>query len=212
MKRFSLLRVTAIISSIAGAAMILFGGIKTPGNFRILSDFIQNLLLINAVLLLFLPSDREMKVALLIGLFTMGFDFFLEEIAVFLEWWYPLGGTQFPPIIVVPMEMVASFFIIGTSMGVILYFPEKIREINYTRINWLKTLFKSPRYDTFWRVVLLFINAIIGTNGDYTAGPNIWVPGPTWHPLFTFIVWFGGGLFTLIIWNILNEKLKNQEG
>ena len=207
-----MLRIAGIISSIAGATMILFSGIKTPTNFRILSDFIQNLLLINAVLLLFLPSDREMKVALFIGLFTMGFDFILEEIAVFLDWWYPLGGTQFPPIIVVPMEMVASFFIIGTSMGVILYFPEKIREMNYTHINWLKKLFKSPRHDTFWRVVLLFINAIIGTNGDYTAGPTIWVPGPTWHPLFTFIVWFGGGLFTLIIWNILNEKLKNQEG
>lgn len=212
-KRYELptsMRILVIISSISGILLILFGGIKTSENFRILSDFIQNILLLNLIFFLFLPNKTEIKIALYIGVFTMIFDFFLEEIAEYLEWWYPLGGTQYPPIIVVPLEMVLSFFLIGTGLGVILTFPEKIKSFEFGPLNPLKRLFQNPRFDIVWRIILLFINALIGTNGDYTAGSQIWVPGPHWNPLYTFFVWFGGGLITLGIYYYLQNHYNKK--
>ena len=210
MKEFRLLRITGIIASIAGVLFILFGGIKTPANFRILSDFIQNLLIINIVLLAFMPKEKAMKIALCVGLFVMGLDFGLETLAIYLNWWYPLGGFQWPPILVVPLEMVVSFIIIGTSMAIVLTFPEVIRETDEPVIKWFKPLFKDKKFDLLWRILLLLINAIIGTHGDYTAGPTIWVPGPLWHPIFTFLMWFGGGMLTLLVFYGV-RKLFNYE-
>ncbi|MFX0101615.1 MAG: hypothetical protein ACFFCS_18715, partial [Candidatus Hodarchaeota archaeon] len=173
--------------------------------FRIVSDFIQNLLLINLVILVFLPNNKEMKVALIIGVFTMFFDLFLEAIAVQLDWWYPKGEHL---ILEVPIEMVVSFMIIGTSMGIIFYFPEKMRDMNFKPLNWVKILVKNPKYDYIWRIALLFVNAIIGMNGDYSAGEAIWEAGENWLPIYTFFVWFGGGLITLVLYRYLNAKLN----
>ncbi len=196
-----------ITASVVGVVFIMFGGIKTPQNFRILSDLIQNLLLLNAIILLFLPSDRQMKVALCTGCFTAAWDFMLEEAAVYLNWWYPRGGTQFPPAVVVPLEMVASFVIIGTSMGLFFYFPRRIRAADCKLVNWAKPLFALSKNDRWWLVLLLVANAVIGTNGDYSAGPSIWGPGAAWHPLYTFIVWFGGGLLVLFVFTWLDKRI-----
>jgi hypothetical protein len=200
-------RIAGICASVAGVLFIMFGGIKTPQNFRILSDLIQNLLLFNAMMLLFLPDDRQMKVALCTGCFTAIWDFLLEEAAVYLGWWYPLGGTQFPPAVVVPVEMVASFVIIGASMAIIFYIPGRIRVIDCKPVNWVKPLFKNPRHDRIWLVLLLLANAIVGTNGDYSAGPSIWVPGAAWNFLYTFLVWFGGGLLVLLVFKWLDKRI-----
>jgi len=208
MKDFKLLRATGIIICLVGVFLILFGGIKTPENFRILSDFIQNILILNIILLIFLPNNRTLKIALIIGIFTMVIDFILETIAVYLNWWYPLGGTQFPPIIVVPLEMVISFLIIGTAIGIILTFPEKIREMDFKPLNWIKPLFENQKFDWLWRFLLILVNAIIGTHGDYSAGPEIWVPGTYWHPIYTFFIWFGGGTIILLLYYFLEKKIK----
>lgn len=205
------LRIIGIITSISGILIILFGGIKTTENFRLLSDFIQNILLLNLIFFIFLPNNVQLKIAVYIGIFIMIFDFLLEEIAVFLDWWYPLSGTQYPPIIVVPLEMVISFFLIGTGMGVILTFPEKIRSFNLGPLNPLKRLFQNSRLDLLWRVLILITNALIGTNGDYTAGSEIWIPGPNWHPIYTFFIWFGGGLITLALYYYLERKINKKE-
>ena len=202
---YLILRITLIISCLAGVLLILFGGIKTAANFRILSDFIQNILIITIVLLVFMPDNRNLKVALFMGIFILILDFVLETLAVYLNWWYPLGGTQFPPLIVVPIEMVISFMLIGTSMGVILTFPEKMRE---NEIPVLAKIFENPKYDYVWRILFLFGNAIIGTNGDYIAGPAIWAPGPLWHPIFTFFVWFGGSMAGLLIFYLFRKKYE----
>ncbi len=74
-------------------------------------------------------------------------------------------------------------------------------------LNWIKPLFKNPRYDPLWLVVLLVVNAIVGTNGDYSAGSSIWVPGTAWHPLYTFVVWFGGGLLVLLVFTWLDKRI-----
>lgn len=71
----------------------------------------------------------------------------------------------------------------------------------------MKPLFKNPRHDKPWLVLLLFVNAIVGTNGDYSAGPSIWVPGAAWHPLYTFVVWFGGGLLVLLVFTWLDKRV-----
>lgn len=192
----------------AGVAFIMFGGIKSPQNFRILSDFMQNLFLISALLLLFLPDDRQMKVALLTGCFTAAYDFTLEEVAVYLGWWFPLGGTQFPPVVVVPLEMVTSFVLIGTSMALLFYLPGRIRTANCKLVKWAKPLFKNPRHDRWWLVLLLAVNAVVGTNGDYSAGSSIWVPGAAWHPAYTFVVWLAGGLLVLLVFTMLDKRIK----
>jgi len=202
-----LTRITGIILSTIGVLFILFGGIKTPENFRILSDFIQNFLLIIIVLLLFLPDDRKMKVSFLVGLFSTGFDFILESAAVYSNWWFPLGGTQFPPAIVVPLEMVCSFFIIGTNTSIMFYLPEKIRMMDCKPFDWLKKFVRNKRYDVHWRVVFLFANAVIGMNGDYSSGPAIWMPGASWFPVYTFLVWFLGGLLILAFFTVVDRKL-----
>jgi len=208
MTHYMLLRIVGIFSSLIGVLLILFGGIKTSENFRVLSDIIQNVLVLNIVLLVFLPKDRDLKVAVLIGGFTMIFDYILETVAFYYGWWYALGGTQYPPLLVIPLEMVLSFFMIGTAMGILFTFPQKIRSMDFKLLNWTEFFFKNPKLDYFWLILLLFLNALIGTHGDYTAGNEIWVPGPYWHPLYTLIVWFGGGLITLILYFILKKKIR----
>jgi len=213
MNENKLLRATVILANIIGLLILLYGGIKNPENVRVFRalDFLQNILLFNLILFLFLPNKKEFNIALLIGIFTMVFDYFLETFAVLLDWWYPLGGIQFPPILIVPLEMVGGFVFLGTCMGIILTFPEKIREIDFSLLNWLKPLFRDPKYDTMWRIMLLFLNAIIGTHGDYSAGPTIWAPGASWHPIYTFMVWFGGGIITLLLFNYLRKKIKEKK-
>lgn len=201
-----LLRISGFFASVFGLILILIGNIKTPANFRILSDIIQNVLLFNIILLLFLPEQKKLENALILGLFTMIFDFFLETIAVYLNWWYPKGGFQAPPILIVPLEMVISFMLIGTTVGIILGFPEKIRNMEFKPFNWLKFFVNNPRYDLMWRILYIFVNAVVGTNGDYTAGYDIWVPGPYWHWIYTFFVWFGGGLIILLVFYYLERK------
>ncbi|MFX1296002.1 MAG: hypothetical protein ACFFD2_14275 [Promethearchaeota archaeon] len=201
-----LLRISGILASLFGLILILFGNIKTIANFRILSDIIQNILLFNIVLLLFLPEQKKLENAFVLGVFTMIFDFFLETIAVYLNWWYPKGGFQAPPILVIPLEMVISFLFIGTTVGIILGLPERIRTMDFKLFNWLKFFVKNPRYDLIWRILFIFVNAIVGTNGDYTAGYEIWVPGPYWYWIYTFFVWFGGGMIILIIFYYLGKK------
>jgi hypothetical protein len=200
-----------IVSCLLGILLILFGGIKTAENFRIVSDFLQNSLEHNHVLFLFLPDDNKLKIAMIIGLLTMLIDFILETVAVYLDWWYPLGGTQFPPLIVVPLEMVLSFFLIGTTMAIILDFPEKIRTSSFFALKLIKPFFKNNRLDWFWRFLLVLLNAIIGMNGDYSAGPEIWAPGPSWNPIYTFFVWLGGGFVTLLFYYLLNKKFSPSD-
>ncbi len=210
MGQFKLLRIVGIISSLVGIVLILFGNIKTVENFRIVGDFLQNILLLNLVLLLFLPSENTMKISILTGVFNMILDFILETVAVYLDWWYPLGGTQIPPIIVVPLEMVMSFFLIGTATGITITFPQKIRELDFKLLNWVKPLFKNEKFDMSWRILYLFLIAIIGTNGDYTAGSEIWAPGPYWLPLYTFFIWFFGGLMVLLFYSFLEQKIGKK--
>ena len=209
MKENKLLRATAIVSCLIGLLIILYGGVKNHdevSQFRAL-DFIQSILIFNFIILVFLPDKKLFNIAFIIGILTVIIDFFLETIAFYLNWWYPLGGIQYPPIIVVPLEMVFGFFFVGASMGIIITFPEKFREIDFKLLNWLKPLFKNEKADWFWRILLILVNAIIGTHGDYSAGPQIWAPGPLWHPIFTFIVWFGGGVVTLYLYYYFDKKL-----
>ncbi|MHA1150600.1 MAG: hypothetical protein ACTSR8_20460 [Promethearchaeota archaeon] len=208
MKEDTLLRVSGILVCIIGIILILVGGIKTPENFRILSDIIQTFFLFMLIILLFLPDNRLMKIAFIIGIFTVITDFLLETIAVYLDWWYPLGGTQFPPVIIVPLEMIFSFLFIGAAMAIMLTFPEKIREMNFPLFNWIKPLFQNEKNDWYWRIFLIFLNALIGTNGDYSAGDTIWAPGPYWQPFYTFLVWLFGGLFTLLQFYLLDKRIK----
>jgi len=202
-----LLRATGTVTSLVAIILILYGNVKTPENFRFL-DVVQTCLIFILAMFIFLPDDRLMKIALILGIFTMVIDFILETIAVYLDWWYPLGGTQFPPLIIVPLEMLIGFIFTGAAIGITYTYPEKIREMDFKLLNWLKPLFKNEKVDLIWRILLVLAMAIVGTHGDYTAGPEIWVPGPFWHPIYTFFVWFGGGLILLVIFYYL-EKRKN---
>ena len=67
------------------------------------------------------------------------------------------------------------------------------------------TVLASPRagLSLFCPIVLI---AIAGTYGDYTAGPEIWTPGPTWHPLGTLFVWPGSGLIALVVYHLLVRR------
>ena len=210
MDNLKFIRSIIFISSIIGILLIIFGNIKSPDNFRILSDLIQNLLIFNLILVLFMPNYRLLKISFIVGIFTMVYDFFLETIAVNLNCWYPLGGTQFPPVIIIPLEMIISFTIIGTSFSILLTFPEKIRSIDFKSLNWIKSLFKNKRIDFFWRILMVLGNAIIGTNGDYSAGSDIWIPGPFWYPIYTFIIWFVGGVIILLVFSGLEKRIKDK--
>ncbi|MHA1338488.1 MAG: hypothetical protein ACTSRZ_01335 [Promethearchaeota archaeon] len=125
--------------------------------------------------------------------------------------------------------MVLSFLIIGMSFYFVLEIPEKLMELDSQSINMLQLwqklpiirniltffnkLFRSPKYikrskfyNLIIRIFFIFLNAIIGANGDYSAGELVWKPGDNWRPIFTFIVWFGGGIITLIAFYILKPK------
>ncbi|NVM55441.1 MAG: hypothetical protein HWN66_17170 [Candidatus Helarchaeota archaeon] len=213
MKEFNLLRATGIIACIAGILLIIFvDNVKTSENFHIINDFIQNILVLNTVLLIFIPNNRRLKIALIIGVFIMLFDFIFETIAVYAGWWYPLGGIQFPPVLVLPLEMVISFLIIGTSTGLILYLPNKIREMDFKAFNWLKPLVRNPKFDWFWRVLIILVLTVVSTLGDFTAGPEIWVRGPNWHPSFTFILngWFYIGMLALFLLYYLEKRIPEE--
>lgn len=199
-------RGAGIATLLVGLVVVLFGDVKTPANFRLLSDLVQNVLVFNLVLLVFLPARREIKIALVLGAFNVVVDFVLETVAVALDWWYPLGGTQFPPVVVVPLEMVASFFLIGAAFALVMTFPAQIRASENRVIHRLEPLVRHPRRDWAWRVALIVVNAVVGTHGDYTAGPEIWQPGPAWHPAGTFLVWLLGGLASLALFTWLERR------
>ncbi len=210
MSENKLIRICGILASLGGLILIFVGNIKTLANFRILSDIVQNILIFNVILLLFSPEEKKLENALLLGLFTMIFDFVLETIAVIFNWWYPKGGFQAPPLLIIPLEMVISFMIIGTTTGILLNFPEKIRDMDFKPLNWLKFLVRNPNYDLAWRILFIFANAVVGTNGDYSAGWEIWVPGSGWHWIYTFFVWFGGGLIILSVYYFLDKSRKEN--
>ncbi|TFF86315.1 MAG: hypothetical protein EU551_01835 [Promethearchaeota archaeon] len=48
-----------------------------------------------------------------------------------------------------------------------------------------------------------YIRIIIGISS--LTGPEIWVPGPNWHPIYTFLVWLLGGLLILVIFKLLDR-------
>ena len=195
---------------LAGALVILFGGVVTPESFRILNDIVLNLLVLGLAWLLFAPNAKALRVAWVIGVFTMALDFFLETAAVYLHWWYPLGGTQFPPLVVVPLEMVVGFLIMGTATGIVLAFPRRIRETTLKPLDRLKALFANPNWHGAWRIAFVPVLALIGTHGDYTAGPDIWAPGAHWHPAFTFLVWSGCALAIVALYCYLAEDRRNK--
>ncbi|MBD3228582.1 MAG: hypothetical protein GF329_10380 [Candidatus Lokiarchaeota archaeon] len=107
--------------------------------------------------------------------------------------------------------MIISFFLIGVSFGIILTFPQKIKNSNSKFLRWLNPLFKNNKINIGWRILIIFINAIIGTHGDYTAGPEIWVPGLNWSPFFTFLVWLLGGLIILSLFYILGKIFQEKD-
>ncbi|MHA1283261.1 MAG: hypothetical protein ACTSQP_12210 [Promethearchaeota archaeon] len=207
---YKFLRFLGSLVCICGIFLILFGGIKNENNFRILSDLIQTFLLFSLVLFICLPDDDSLKIASYGGIIIMIYDFILETIAVYLDWWYPLGGTQFHPIIIIPIEMVISFFFIGTAFFIILEIPEKIRDSDNFLLKKIKFIFKNKKFDDLWRIIFVIINAIIGTNGDYSAGENIWKPGIYWQPIYTFFIWLSGGLIALILYKLLKKISKTR--
>ena len=208
MMQNKIFRISGMVASLIGICLLIFGNIRTASNFRIIGDIVQNVLIFHFILLLFWPEEDKLENALFVGLFTMGLDFALETVAVWLNWWYPKGGFQWPPILIIPLEMVVSFMIIGTTTGILLYFPEKIRELDFKPLNWLKIFVKNPKFDLFWRILQIFVTAVIGTNGDFSAGWEIWMPGPGWHWIYTFFVWFGGGLLILAFFLFVEKKRK----
>lgn len=212
MKEYQLLRASGIIASFLGLILILFGNIKTPENFRFLSDFIQNILVLVFVMLVFWPDDNKMKIALIIGVCSFIYDWIIETIAVHLDLWHPLGGFQAPPLIIVPFEMVLSFLIIGTSFGIFLSFPQKVREMDFILLNWLKPLFKDSKYDWLWRLAFIILNTIVSSLGDLTAGSEIFVLGGNWEPHYIVILnaWLWLGLISLIIYQILVKKYERE--
>jgi phosphoglycolate phosphatase-like HAD superfamily hydrolase len=200
-------RWVGIVLCFLGILYILFSGIKTPENFRVLSDIVQTVLVTFLVYLLFIPEKRQFTNASKLGIFVMIYDFLLETVAVALDWWYPIGGTQLEPILIIPLEMVLSFWLMGVSTSIIFSSPEIIRKTELKSISWLKKFFKHSKFDNIFRISIILLLAIVGTNGDYTAGPTIWVAGPKWHFIYTFIVWMTGGFLTLLVYLKLNQKV-----
>jgi hypothetical protein len=215
MKSYLLLRVLGTTLCLLAILLLMAKLITVSANGRILSDIIQNILLLGLCLFLIFPEEKRLQNAILIGAYTCVLDFFLETAAVYLAWWFPLGGTQAPPILVVPLEMVLGFFFFGTAIGLIFIVPRKIREFEpgksgnafYTKIaKLLKWLFPK-KLDLVWLVGFVFLSAVIGMYGDYNAGPGAWVPGPGWQMIYTFFVWFLGGLSMLAVFYTL-EKIR----
>lgn len=147
-----------------------------------------------------MPNNTQMKNALKLGFVIMVYDFLLETVAFYLDWWYPKGGTQFPPIVIVPLEMVASFLIIGTSFSFLFSIPKVLQESHWEGLKVLRKIFEKPKMDYFFYILLIIINALVGMNGDYSAGTTIWEAGPNWHPIYTFFVWLSGGVLALGIY------------
>ncbi|NVM31257.1 MAG: hypothetical protein HWN65_20635 [Candidatus Helarchaeota archaeon] len=183
----------------------------TPQNFRFFSDIIQNTLAFVIILFILWPDSGHLQIAFGVGLFTMGYDFFIETLAVKLDWWYPLGGTQAPPILVIPIEMVISFLIFGAITALFFQIPERVRTTDSRIVSKFKKLFKNSNMDVGWQILLILVISIAGTYGDYSAGPTVWVPGPSWHPFFTFLIWFHGGLLTILIFFLLKRRAKKRQ-
>jgi len=210
MRTSLVLRASGIGACLAGILVILFGGVATPESFRIVNGIVLNLLVLGVAWLLLAPNAKALRVAFMIGVFTMVLDFLLETAAVHLHWWYPLGGTQLPPLVVVPLEMVVGFLIMGTATGIVLAFPQRIRETTLTPLDRLKAPFANPNRDWTWRLAFVLVVALVGTHGDYTAGPDIWAPGAHWHPAFTFFVWSGCGLAIIALYCYLQRDSSNK--
>ncbi|MHA1229447.1 MAG: hypothetical protein ACTSRP_02940 [Candidatus Helarchaeota archaeon] len=213
MKDHIMLKLFGMIGVCVSLIIILFGGIKNPSNFRLISDIIQNTLISIFMLFLFFPDNKKIRDAIYLGTFVMVFDFILESIAVKFDWWYSLGGTTFPPIIIVPLEMIVGFFFLGFSFYFIFDIPVYLVKIrsNYSLIKFFTNLAKKKPIPHIFRITIVFLNAIIGTNGDLTAGEEIWKMGPGWAPIYTFFIWLIGGLITLSFYYFLQNKKTKIE-
>jgi len=209
---YTWIRAGGVALILGGIAVVLSSRITTPANFRLLNDLVQNALVLAAVLLAFLPTKQALLRAVALGVFVMVFDFVLETVAVRLGWWRPLGGTQFPPVLVVPLEMLIGFLIMGTSFGVVLCFPVRIRNARSQALNWARPWFENPRRDRAWQLLLILLVAAAGTHGDYAAGPEIWLPGAHWRPAYTFCVWAGTGLAVLWAYRRLQRTAETGRG
>ncbi|MBD3351181.1 MAG: hypothetical protein GF364_06820 [Candidatus Lokiarchaeota archaeon] len=205
------MRISGIVLSTIGVVLILFSGIKTVTNFRILSDIIQNILIFNIILLIFMPERKRLLKSFILGIIVMIYDFLIETIAVKFEWWFPLSGTQYPPFLVIPLEMVISFFIIGSSFSLLFDLPERIEEIKDHRFVSLKKLFSKKYSIHIFRVILVVLNAFVGMHGDYSAPDEIWMPGENWSPLFTFLIWLSGGLLSVAVFYFIEYLMPNQK-
>ncbi|MFX0100904.1 MAG: hypothetical protein ACFFCS_15115 [Candidatus Hodarchaeota archaeon] len=206
-------RIVGIITSFSGILFIMFGGVKNPGNFRVVSDLLQNFFILLLVLLVFFPGNKDIHVALYLGILSLVYDFLVEKVGIAFDLWHPLGGTQFPPFFNVPLEMVFSFFFIGISMAVILTFPRRFREMDFKLFNWLKPLFKNEKLDVFWQVLLVCVNTWLSTSGDFSADETIFILGSNWNPLFTVILnaWLYWGLLLVLLRHLLEKRMRSRE-
>ena len=181
--------------------ILLFTDIKTPENFRFMNDVVQSGCVLTIMWLVILPSKKVVRASFYLGLSMMIWDFILETIAVKMGWWYPLGGIQLAPYLVIPLEMVISFLFLGMATGFLFGAPIDIRQNDNIHIphQWLKRLVQNPRFDLLYQLGFIVILAFVGMDGDYNAGPSIWVPGPSWQREYTFLIWLFGGLLGLFL-------------
>ncbi len=220
MKSPYLLRIVGAGLCFLAIVIPLSGIIRVSVNGRVLGDILQNIFILCMSLFVLFPDEKRLQNALIIGCYTTVLDFILETAAVYLSWWFPLGGTQAPPLLVVPLEMVLGFFFFGMTIGIIFTFPRQVRDLNLNEVGnsilkkflqFLKRLF-PVKLDWAWLVGFVFISAYIGMNGDYNAGPAAWVPGPGWQMIYTFFVWFFGGISMLALFFLLeNTRIRAEK-
>jgi hypothetical protein len=197
--------------------LLQLGLIKVSENGRILGDILQNIFILCITLFLIFPETKRLQNSIIIGIFTTVLDFVEETAAVYFNWWYPKGGTQMPPFLVIPLEMVLGFFFFGTAIAIIFTVPQKVQEleINTAHPTLKDKIYKvlqrliTPKTGIVWLVAFIFLSAVIGTNGDYHAGSEAWQAGTDWQPVYTFFVWFFSGISMLGVFYLL-EHLRGM--
>lgn len=194
------------ILSAIGVLLILFGLIATANlkASRTLG-FIKNSMALFVVIAATRPKEKELKLSLIIGAFTVFLDYLVESIAFVMGWWYATEGTTYPPFLIVPFEMIIEFLPLGAAYILIWDLPRSKRNTN---IQFFRTVFERPYFIYVWTLFILIATGFLGVYGDfYGANGSVFFPHEDLTQFHIFLVWTSCGFAMIGLHKYLVTRL-----
>ena len=197
--------------SFLGVLIILIGLITVGTNLKASRTlgFIKNSMALFVVVAATRPTDRELKLALIIGIYNVFLDYLVESVAYVMGWWYAVEGTTFPPLLIVPLEMILEFLPLGAAYILIWDLPRSKKDTHHT---FFRTLFAKKYFIYVWTLFILVATGLLGVYGDfYAANGSVFLPSPGLTPVHIFFVWSSCGFTMILLHRYLVRRIMTKD-